>query len=69
MRVRFDKQLDRFEIKTRKRLIFISCDAWSGVYYLVPTIRLDIHREYGEKCIWLFFLGAFFLIDIFKIKD
>lgn len=40
-----------------------------GSYYLLPTVRFDVSRAYGEKSIWFFFLGAFVLIDIFKIKD
>lgn len=50
-------------------MIAFSCDILKGSYYLVPTVRFDVSRAYGEKSIWFFFLGAFVLIDIFKIKD
>lgn len=69
MGLRYNKQMDRWELKTSRKLLFFSCDWWGDVYYVIPTIRIDLHREYGEKCFWFFFLGMYFLIDIFKIKD
>lgn len=69
MKIRLNKSTDRLEIRTKKRIIAFSCDILKGSYYLVPTVRFDVSRAYGEKSIWLFFLGAFVLIDIFKIKD
>lgn len=68
MKIRINKSTDRLEIRTRKRIISFSFDILKGSYYLVPTVRFDISRAYGEKSIWFFFLGAFVLIDIFKIK-
>lgn len=69
MKIRLNKSAGRLEIRTKKRIIAFSCDILKGSYYLVPTVRFDVCRAYGEKSIWLFFLGAFVLIDIFKIKD
>lgn len=69
MKIRLNKITDRLEIRTKKRMIAFSCDIMKGSYYLVPTVRFDVSRAYGEKSIWFFFLGAFVLIDIFKIKD
>lgn len=69
MKIRLNKNTDRLEIRTEKRLIAFSCYILKGSYYLVPTVRFDVSRPYGEKSIWLLFLGAFVLIDIFKIKD
>lgn len=69
MRIKFNDRTGRLEAKTKKRLFFISFDAWSGVYYIIPTIRIDNRRSYGNKSVWFFFLGMFLLIDIFKIKD
>ena len=67
MKIRLNKSTDRLEIRTKKRMIAFHCDILKGSYYLVPTVRFDV-RAYGEKSIWFFFLGAFVLIDIFKIK-
>ena len=50
-------------------MIAFSCDILKGSYYLVPTVRFDTSRAYVEKSFWFLFLGAFVLIDIFKIKD
>ena len=69
MRIKFSKQLDRLEIRTKKRLVFVSCDHLPGSCYIFPTVRVDISRAYGEKSLWLMFLCAFMLIDILKIKD
>lgn len=69
MKIRLNKCTGRLEIRTKKRMIAFLCDILKGSYYLVPTVRFDVSRVYGEKSIWLFFLGAFVLIDIFKIKD
>ena len=69
MKIRLNKSTDRLEIRTKKRMIAFSCDILKGSYYLVPTVRFDTSREYGEKSIWFFFLGAFVLIDIFKTRD
>ena len=69
MKIRLNKSTGRIEIRTRKRIIAFSCYILKGSYYLVPTVRFDVSRPYGEKSIWLLFLGAFVLIDIFKIKD
>lgn len=68
MNIRLNKSTDRLEIRTKKRMIAFSCDILKGSYYLVPTLRFDTSRAYGEKSIWLLFIGAFVLIDIFKIK-
>ena len=68
MKIRLNKSTDRMEIRTRKRIIAFHCDILKGSYYLVPTVRFDTSRSYGEKSIWFLFLGAFVLIDIFKIK-
>lgn len=68
MNIRLNKSTGRLEIITRKRIIAFSCDILKGSYYLVPTVRFDVSRVYGEKSIWFLFLGAFMLIDIFKIK-
>lgn len=67
MNIRLNNRTGRLEIKTRKRIIAFSCDILKGSYYIVPTIRFDISR--GNKSIWFLFLGAFALIDIFKLKD
>ena len=69
MKIRLNKITYRLEIRTKKRMIAFYCDILKGSYYLVPTVRFDVSRAYGEKSIWLLFLGAFVLIDIFKIKD
>ena len=69
MDIKFNKRTGRLEARTKKRLVFVSFEAWTDCYYLIPTVRLDIHRPYGETCLWFFFMGMFLLIDIFKIKD
>lgn len=69
MKIRLNKSTDRMEIRTRKRIIAFSCDILKGSYYLLPTVRFDVSSAYVEKSIWFFFLGAFVLIDIFKIRD
>ena len=69
MKIRLNKITGRLEIRTRKRIIAFSCDILKGSYYLLPTVRFDVSRAYVEKSIWFFFLGAFVLIDIFKIRD
>ena len=69
MKIRINKSTVRLEIRTKKRMIAFYCDILKGSYYLVPTVRFDTSRAYGEKSIWFFFIGAFVLIDIFKIKD
>lgn len=69
MNIRLNKSTDRLEIRTKKRMIVFSCDILKGFYYLVPTVRFDTSWAYGEKSFWFLFLGAFVLIDIFKIKD
>lgn len=69
MKIRINNSTGRMEIRTRKRIIAFSCDILKGSYYLLPTVRFDVSRAYVEKSIWFFFLGAFVLIDIFKIRD
>ena len=69
MKIRTNNSTGRLEIRTRKRIIAFSCDILKGSYYLLPTVRFDVSRAYVEKSIWFFFLGAFVLIDIFKIRD
>ena len=69
MKIRLNKSTGRLEIRTRKRIIAFSCDILKGSYYLLPTVRFDVSRAYVEKSIWFFFIGAFVLIDIFKIRD
>ena len=69
MKIRINKSTGRLEIRTSKRIMAFSCYILKGSYYLVPTVRFDVSRPYGEKTIWFLFLGAFVLIDIFKIKD
>ena len=69
MKIRLNKSTGRLEIRTRKRIIAFSCDILKGSYYLLPTVRFDVSRAYGEKSFWFLFLGAFVLIDIFKIRD
>ena len=69
MKISLNKSTGRLEIRTRKMIIAFSCDILKGFYYLVPTVRFDVSRSYGEKSIWFFFLGAFVLIDIFKTRD
>lgn len=69
MKIRLNKSTDRLEIRTKKRIIAFHCDILKGSYYLVPTVRFDTSRAYGEKSIWFLFLGDFVLIDIFKIRD
>lgn len=69
MNIRVNNRTGRLEIRTRKRIIAFSCDILKGSYYIVPTIRFDIRSAYGNKSIWFLFLGAFVLIDIFKLKD
>lgn len=59
----------RLEIKTKKCLIYVYCNRLSGTCYIVPTMRYDRKKSYGERSLWLFFLSAFLLIYIFKIKD
>ena len=68
MKIRLNKITDRLEIRTEKRMIAFSCDILKGSYYLVPTVRFDTSRSYGDKSIWFLFLDTFVLIDIFKIK-
>lgn len=69
MKIRLNKSTDRLEIRTQKRMIAFHRDILKGSYYLVPTVRFDTSRAYGDKSIWFLFLGTFVLIDIFKIKD
>ena len=69
MKIRLNKITGLLEIRTRKRIIAFHCDILKGSYYLVPTVRFDTSRAYGEKSIWFLFIGAFVLIDIFKIRD
>lgn len=69
MKIRLNKCTDRLEIRTKKRMIAFHCDILKGSYYLVPTVRFDTSREYGDKSIWFLFLDTFVLIDLFKIKD
>lgn len=69
MKIRINKSTGRLEIRTKNRMIAFSCYILKGSYYLVPTVRFDTSRSYGEKSIWFLFLGAFVLIDIFKIRD
>ena len=69
MKIRLNKSTGRLEIRTKKRMIAFHCDILKGSYYLVPTVRFDTRSSYGEKSIWFLFIGAFVLIDIFKIKD
>ena len=69
MKIKINNSTGRLEIRTRKRIIAFSCDILKGSYYLLPTVRFDVSRAYVEKSIWFFFLGAFVLIDIFKIRD
>ena len=69
MKIRINNSTGRLEIRTRKRIIAFSCDILKGSYYLIPTVRFDVSRAYVETSIWVFFLGAFVLIDIFKIRD
>ena len=69
MKIRINNSTGRMEIRTRKRIIAFSCDILKGSYYLLPTVRFDVSSAYVEKSIWFFFLGAFVLIDIFKIRD
>lgn len=69
MKIRINNSTGRLEIRTRKSIIAFSCDILKGSYYLLPTVRFDVSRAYVEKSIWFFFLGAFVLIDIFKIRD
>lgn len=67
MKIRLNKITGRLEIRTKKRMIAFHCDIQKG--YLVPTVRFDTSRAYGDKSIWFLFLDTFVLIDIFKIKD
>lgn len=69
MKIRINNSTGRLEIRTSKRIMAFSCYILKGSYYLVPTVRFDTSRPYGEKSIWFLFLGAFVLIDIFKIRD
>ena len=69
MKIRINNSTGRLEIRTEKRMIAFSFYILKCSYYLVPTVRFDVSRPYGEKSIWFLFLGAFVLIDIFKIKD
>lgn len=68
MKIRLNKSTGRLEIRTRKRIIAFSCYILKGSYYLVPTVRFDTSRAYGDKSIWFLFISSFVLIDIFKIK-
>lgn len=68
MGIRF-KADGRLEIKMQKWLIYVYCNRLPGTYYIVPTMRYDRSNSYQEGGLWLFFLSAFLLIDIFKIKD
>lgn len=49
MKIRLNKSAGRLEIRTKKRIIAFSCDILKGSYYLVPTVRFDVSRAYGEK--------------------
>ena len=69
MKIRLNKSTGRLEIRTMKRIIAFSCDILKGSYYLFPTVRFDTSRAYVENSFWFLFLGAFVLIDIFKIRD
>lgn len=69
MKIRINKSTGRLEIRTKKRMIAFSFDILKGSYYLVPTVRFDTSMAYVEKSFWFLFLGAFVLIDIFKIRD
>ena len=69
MKIRLNKITDRLEKRNKKRMIAFHCDILKGSYYLVPTVRFDTSRAYGDKSIWFLFLDTFVLIDIFKIKD
>lgn len=69
MKIRLNNSTSRLEIRTKKRIIAFSCYILKGSYYLVPTVIFDTSRAYGENSIWFLFLGAFVLIDIFKIRD
>ena len=69
MEIRLNKSTGRLEIRTEKRMIAFSFYILKGSYYLVPTVRFDTSSAYVEKSFWFLFLGAFVLIDIFKIKD
>ena len=69
MKIRLNKSTGRLEIRSKKRMIAFHCDILKGSYYLVPTVRFDTSRAYGDKSIWFLFLCAFVLIDIFKIRD
>ena len=69
MKIRLNTCTDRLEIRTKKRMIAFHCDILKGSYYLVPTVRFDTSRAYGDKSIWFLFLDTFVLIDLFKIKD
>ena len=69
MKIRLNKSTGRLEIRTKKRMIAFHCDILKGSYYLVPTVRFDTSRAYGDKSIWFLFLDTFVLIDLFKIKD
>lgn len=69
MKIRLNKITDRLEIRTKKRMIAFHCDILKGSYYLVPTVRFDTSRAYGEKSFWFLFLGTFMLLDIFKTRD
>ena len=69
MKIRLNKCTDRLEIRTKKRMIAFHCDILKGSYYLVPTVRFDTSRAYGDKSFWFLFLDTFVLIDLFKIKD
>ena len=69
MKIRINKSTGRLEIRTEKRMIAFSFYILKGSYYLVPTVRFDTSRTYVEKSFWFLFLGAFVLIDIFKIRD
>lgn len=49
MNIRLNKITGRLEIRTKKRMIAFHCDILKGSYYIVPTVRFDTSREYGEK--------------------
>lgn len=69
MKIRLNKITGRLEIRTKKRMLAFHYDILKGSYYLVPTVRFDTSRAYGDKSIWFLFLDTFVLIDLFKIKD
>lgn len=54
MNIRLNKITDRLEIRTKKRMIAFHYDILKGSYYLVPTVRFDTSRAYGEKSFWFY---------------